>query len=64
MAGPKAIVEWFQGSALRPFLSGLDAPAAGDFLEEYTAQIARYYPMRSDGQTLLRFPRLFVVATR
>jgi trans-aconitate 2-methyltransferase len=64
MAGPKAIVEWFKGSALRPFLSALDAPAAEDFLEEYTAEIARHYPVRSDGQTLLRFPRLFVVATR
>jgi len=64
MAGPEAIVEWFKGSALRPFLSALDAPAADDFLEEYTAEIARHYPARSDGQTLLRFPRLFVVATR
>jgi trans-aconitate 2-methyltransferase len=64
MAGPKAIVEWFKGSALRPFLSALDAPAADDFLEAYTAEIARHYPARSDGQTLLRFPRLFVVATR
>jgi trans-aconitate 2-methyltransferase len=64
MAGPKAIVEWFKGSALRPFLSALDAPAADDFLEEYTAEIARHYPVRADGQTLLRFPRLFVIATR
>jgi len=64
MAGPKAIVEWFKGSALRPFLSALDAAVADDFLEAYTAEIARNYPARSDGQTLLRFPRLFVVATR
>jgi trans-aconitate 2-methyltransferase len=64
LAGPKAIVEWFKGSALRPFLSALDAAAAEEFLEEYTAEIARHYPERSDGQTLLRFPRLFVIATR
>jgi trans-aconitate 2-methyltransferase len=64
MAGPRAIVEWFKGSALRPFLPELDAPAANDFLEAYTAEIARHYPTRSDGRTLLRFPRLFVVATR
>jgi trans-aconitate 2-methyltransferase len=64
LAGPKAIVEWFKGSALRPFLSVLDAPAAEEFLEEYTAEIARHYTVRSDGQTLLRFPRFFVVATR
>jgi len=64
VAGPKAIVEWFKGSALRPFLSALDAPAADKFLAAYTEEIARHYPARADGQTLLRFPRLFVVATR
>jgi trans-aconitate 2-methyltransferase len=64
MAGPKAIVEWFKGSALRPFLSALDGPTADHFLEQYTEEIARHYPTRSDGQTLLRFPRFFVIATR
>jgi trans-aconitate 2-methyltransferase len=64
LAGPEAIVEWFKGSALRPFLSALDAPAADDFLQAYTAEIARNYAPRFDGQVLLRFPRLFVVATK
>jgi trans-aconitate 2-methyltransferase len=64
MDGPKAIVEWFKGSTLLPYLSALDASTANDFLEAYTAEIARHYPPRFDGQILLRFPRLFVVATR
>jgi trans-aconitate 2-methyltransferase len=64
LAGPEAIVEWFKGSALRPFLKALDAPAAEDFLAAYTAEIARCYSTRVDGQVLLRFPRLFIVATR
>ena len=64
MAGPEAIVEWFKGSALRPFLAELDEDAAADFLAEYTAEITRFYPARSDGKVLLRFPRLFIVATR
>ncbi len=64
MAGPKAIVEWFKGSALRPFLAALDAPEADRFLEAYTAEIARHYKARVDGQVLLRFPRIFVIAAR
>jgi trans-aconitate methyltransferase len=56
MAGPKAIVEWFQGSALRLFFRPLMRPRLLIDLEAYTAEIARHYPARSDGQTLLRFP--------
>jgi trans-aconitate 2-methyltransferase len=64
MDGPEAIVEWFKGSALRPFLAGLDGAEADRLLQEYTAEIARCYPARSDGKVLLRFPRLFVIAVR
>jgi trans-aconitate 2-methyltransferase len=64
MAGPEAIVEWFRGSALRPFLSALDDALRPDFVAAYTAEIARAYPARHDGKALLRFPRLFIVAVR
>jgi trans-aconitate 2-methyltransferase len=64
MAGPAAIVEWFKGSALRPFLAGKDAAWADDFLRRYTEAVAREYPVRVDGTVLLRFPRLFIVAVR
>jgi len=64
MAGPEAIVEWFKGSGLRPFLSSLDDDMRRGFIADYTARIARAYPRRHDGRVLLRFPRLFIVATR
>ena len=64
MAGPQAIVEWFKGSALRPFLDALDGKAREAFLADYTARIAKAYPERYDGKALLRFPRLFIVAVR
>ncbi len=64
MDGPQAIVEWFKGSALRPFLAALDASMAGEFLDAYTEDIARNYQPRFDGKILLRFPRLFVVAKK
>jgi trans-aconitate 2-methyltransferase len=64
MDGPEAIVEWFKGSALRPFLSSLDATLAGEFVAAYTAEIRQHYKPRFDGKLLLRFPRLFIVAVR
>jgi trans-aconitate 2-methyltransferase len=64
MAGPEAIVEWFKGSALRPFLDALDDTARENFLTDYTARIAKAYPTQYDGKVLLRFPRLFIVASR
>jgi len=64
VADAEAIVEWFKGSGLRPFLSPLDDDMRRDFVADYTAHIARAYPRQHDGRVLLRFPRLFIVATR
>ncbi|HEY4297141.1 MAG TPA: trans-aconitate 2-methyltransferase [Paraburkholderia sp.] len=62
--GAAAVVEWFKGSALRPFLAGLDAAEQQAFLQRYQDEIANAYPALADGTVLLPFPRLFVVATR
>jgi trans-aconitate 2-methyltransferase len=62
--GAAAIVEWFKGSGLRPFLEPLDAPSRAAYLERYTAAVARAYPTLPDGSVLLPFPRLFLVAVR
>ena len=64
MASPEAIVEWFKGSALRPFLSALSPAARDVYLATYTQRIAEAYPACFDGTVLLRFPRLFIVAMR
>jgi trans-aconitate 2-methyltransferase len=64
MAQPQAIVEWFRGSALQPYLSPLDAALRAEFLAAYTEKIVAAYTPRFDGKVLLRFPRLFIVAVR
>jgi trans-aconitate 2-methyltransferase len=64
MAGPKGVVEWFKGSALRPFLSPLDNEMRDGFVADFSARIAKAYPACFDGKVLLRFPRLFIVAVR
>lgn len=62
--GAAAVVEWFKGSALRPYLAPLDAAQQAGFLARYQAEIAKAYPALPDGSVLLPFPRLFIVATR
>ncbi|MCC8391468.1 trans-aconitate 2-methyltransferase [Paraburkholderia sp. MMS20-SJTR3] len=62
--GADAVVEWFKGSALRPFLAALDAAERDAFLQRYRDGIAHAYPAFDDGTVLLPFPRLFIVATR
>lgn len=64
VGGAEAVVEWFKGSALRPYLSKLEADEQVDFLQMYLQAMQRDYPPSTDGKVLLPFPRLFVVATR
>jgi trans-aconitate 2-methyltransferase len=63
LKGGDPVLEWFKGSALRPLLARLDAPAAGEFLREVGERLRRSYPPSGD-VTLLPFPRIFFVATR
>jgi len=62
--GASGVVEWFKGSALRPFLAPLSPLAQSEFLYQYETEVARVYPALNDGSVLLPFPRLFIVATR
>jgi trans-aconitate 2-methyltransferase len=64
MQGADAIVDWFVGSRLRPYLAQLDADEKTEFLAQYRRLIEKSYPSQPDGRTLLAFPRLFIVATR
>jgi trans-aconitate 2-methyltransferase len=62
--GPSAVVEWFKGSGLRPFLARLDEAEQAEYLSRYETEVALAYPSLPDGTVLLPFPRLFLVATR
>jgi trans-aconitate 2-methyltransferase len=62
--GTDAVVEWFKGSGLRPFLSPLDPAETTAYLTDYRAALVDAYPPLPDGSVLLPFPRLFIVAVR
>lgn len=62
--GAAAVVDWFKGTGLRPYLDPLSEEEQRDFLEQYQRAIALAYPALADGTVLLPFPRLFIVAVR
>lgn len=65
LTGPDAVLEWMQGTALRPYLAALDdASMRTAYLSALGARLCEAFPRRPDGVTLLPFPRLFLVARR
>ena len=64
LAGIPAVVEWFKGTGLLPFLSPLDEAERAAFLTRYQDEIASTLHTHEDGTALLPMPRLFIVARR
>jgi trans-aconitate 2-methyltransferase len=64
LPGPAAVVAWFEGSGLRPYLDPLSAEQRTSFKARYQALVGAALPAQEDGSILLPFPRLFFVATR
>ena len=65
MADAEALVEWYKGSGMRPFLDLLATEAErAQFTQEYLERIRLAYPARPDGRVLFPFRRLFFVAYR
>jgi trans-aconitate 2-methyltransferase len=62
--GIEAIVDWFRGSALRPFLAPLSPSERLVFLERYRRDLSEAYEVESDGKVLFVYPRLFLLARK
>ncbi len=63
LTGPEEIVEWYQGTGLRPYLDVLSHPEDREaFLTQYQAAVTAAYPPQRDGKVLFPFRRLFLIA--
>lgn len=60
----QAISRWLRATGLRPFLSALDEQGQESFLAAYQEALSDAYPRQADGEILLAFPRLFIVAMK
>ena len=65
LPGPEAIVEWYRGTGLRPWLDALpDEETRSAFVANYLTEITAAFPRQRDGNVLFPFRRLFAVAYR
>ncbi len=66
LQGPDAVLQWVQGTALRPFLTALErfgSPSdTEDFLASYAAGLRAAYQRDTQGRTVFPFRRIFAVA--
>ena len=62
LGGENPVKEWTKGTWLAPLLAALAEPERHAFEEAYAERVARAYPQRADGSTVLPFRRLFMVA--
>ena len=64
LEGVEGIVDWFRGSALRPFLAPLSSAEREEFLARYRRDLSESYQVEEDGRVLFVYPRLFLLARK
>jgi len=63
MDGHRAILEWYRGTGLRPYLAALkNVEQRKRFEDMLLERYQKSYPFRKDGRILFPFRRLFIIA--
>ena len=62
LEGVQGIVDFVSSTGLRPILEPLEEYERPTFIAAYQEKLAGSYPLTEDGNVLMRFPRLFIVA--
>lgn len=60
----EAVMDWYRGTGMRPYLQALDDAGRKKFEAEVFAQVREEYPTQSDGSIIFPFPRFFFLSTR
>ena len=64
MNSHQAIVDWVSATGLRPWLQDLSESEQRNYLKRYHELLKQQYPLQENGQIMLAYPRLFIVARR
>ncbi|WP_033290484.1 trans-aconitate 2-methyltransferase [Amycolatopsis jejuensis] len=62
LSGPRAVLEWITGTALRPIRAALGDAEWDEFRDDLAPLLDEAYPPRPDGTTWFEFRRIFFVA--
>lgn len=64
MRSHEAILEWYRGTGLRPYLYALPEADRPAFEQDILQRIRAEYPQQKNGDILFRFPRFFMLAIK
>ena len=64
MPNHEAIIEWYRGTGMRPYLEALPPEKQERFVQDVLKEVKRTYPLQKDGTVIFQFPRLFFVARK
>ena len=59
-----SVIEWYKGSGLRPYIDALSEDEKELFLNELLSMVEKNFPVRGDGNIILKMPRLFFTAKK
>lgn len=60
----EAIMEWYKGTGLRPYLSVLSEEDKKNFMQCIFNRIVQAYPKQKNGMVIFKFPRFFMLVEK
>lgn len=64
MPSHEAIIEWYKGSGLRPYLERLTEDEGENLISELLEMLRNVIPVTADGTVILKMPRMFFIAIK